>query len=90
MIVIRVLAGCFHSHTTSVESHIKLDQKERLELMTELNSLHNHARQTLLHEKEAKKRFWTLLRHHYSRKQLVAKGIKKDYDYLDLLAIPRI
>ena len=58
--------------------------------MTELNLLHNYARQTLLHEKEAKKRSWTLLRQHYSRKQLAAKGIKKDYDYLDLLVVLRI
>ena len=58
--------------------------------MTELNLLHNYARQTLLHEKEAKRRSWTLLRKHYSRKRLAAKDIKKDYDYLDLLDVPRI
>lgn len=52
--------------------------------MTELNLLHSYARQTLLHEKEQKKRSWTLLRKHYSRKQLSAKGIKKEYDYLEL------
>ena len=41
--------------TQALESHIKLDRKEKLELMTELNLLCNYARQTLLHEKEAKK-----------------------------------
>ena len=40
----------------ALESHIKLDRKEKLGLMTELNLLHNYARQTLLHEREAKKR----------------------------------
>jgi hypothetical protein len=74
----------------ALESHIKLDRKEKLELMTELNLLHNHTRQILLYEKEAKKRSYTLLRQHYSRKQLHAKGIKKEYDYLDLIAVPRV
>jgi hypothetical protein len=58
---------CIRTQQT-LESHIKLDRKEKLELMTELNLLHNHTRQILLHEKEAKKRSWTLLRQHYSRK----------------------
>ena len=74
----------------ALESHIKLDRMEKLELMTELNLLHNHTRQILLHEKEAKKRSWTLLRQHYSRKQLAAKGIMKEYNYLYLLEVPRI
>ena len=58
--------------------------------MTELNLLHNHTREILLHEKEAKNRSWTLLRQHYSRKQLAKKGIMKEYNYLYLLAITRI
>jgi hypothetical protein len=74
----------------ALESHIKLDQKEKLELMTELNLLHNHTRQILLYEKEAKNHSWTLLRQHYSRKQLHAKGIKKEYDYLELIVVPRV
>jgi hypothetical protein len=52
----------------ALESHIKLDRKEKLELMTELNLLHNHTCQILMYEKEAKNRSWTLLRQHYSRK----------------------
>ena len=47
---------CIHTRQ-ALESHIKLDRKEKLELMTMLNSLHNYARQTLLHEKEAKKHY---------------------------------
>jgi hypothetical protein len=74
----------------ALESHIKLDRKEKLEMMTEINLLHNYARQALLYEKEQKKRSWTLLRKHYSRKQLSAKGIEKEYDYLELFEVPRI
>ena len=58
--------------------------------MAELNLLHNHSYQILLHKKEAKNRSWNLLRKHYSRKDLSKKGILKDYDYLDLLAVPHI
>ena len=36
----------------ALESHIKLDQKVEVEMMTEINWLHNYARQTLMHEKE--------------------------------------
>jgi hypothetical protein len=46
---------CIHTQQ-SLESHIKLDRKEKLELMTGLNLLHNHTRQILLYEKEAKNR----------------------------------
>ena len=74
----------------ALESHMKLDEKVKLEMMTELNLLHNYARQTLMHEKEQKKRSWTLLRKHYSCKKLSSKGIKKEYDYLELLEVPRI
>jgi hypothetical protein len=73
-----------------LESHIKLDRKEKVEMMTEINLLHNYARQALLYEKEQKKHSWTLLRKHYSRKQLSAKGIEKYYDYLEMFEVPRI
>ena len=36
----------------ALESHIKLDRKVKLEMMTEINLLHNYARQGLLYEKE--------------------------------------
>ena len=67
-----------------------MDRKEKVELMTELNLIHNHTRQILLHEKDARKRSWTLLRRHYSRKDLAKKGLFKEYDYLDLLVVPSI
>ena len=73
----------------ALESHIKLDRKEKLEMMIELNLLHNYARQALLYEKEQKKRSWTLLRKHYTRKQLLAKGIKTKYDYLEQFEVPQ-
>ena len=40
----------------ALKSHIKLDHKVKLEMMTEINLLHNYGRQTLLHEKEQNKR----------------------------------
>ena len=58
--------------------------------MTELNLIHNHTRQILLHEKDARKRSWTLLRRHFSGKDLSKKGLFKDYEYLVLLAVPRV
>ena len=36
----------------SLESHIKLDRKENVEMMIEINLLHNYAHQALLYEKE--------------------------------------
>ena len=55
--------------------------------MAELNLLHNYARQALLYEKGQKKYSWTLLRKHYSHKQLSAKRIEKEYDYLELFEV---
>jgi hypothetical protein len=51
----------------SLESHIKLDRKVKVEMMTEINLLHNYTCQALLHAKENQDRSWTLLRKHYSR-----------------------
>ena len=42
------------------------------------------------HEKDARKRSWALLRKYCSRKDLAKKGLFKEYDYLDLLAVPSI
>jgi hypothetical protein len=74
----------------ALESHIKLDQKEKVEMMIELNLLHNYTRQALLHVKELQDRSWILLRKHYSRSQLKHKGIEKDHDYLNMFEVPRI
>jgi hypothetical protein len=80
---------CIHTQQT-LERHIKMDGKEKVELMAELNLIHKHTRQIPLHEKDARKRSWTLLRKHYSRKDLAKKGLFKEYDHLDLLEVPGI
>ena len=40
----------------ALESYIKLDSKVKLELMAEINLLHNYTRQALLHQKELHRR----------------------------------
>ena len=54
---------CIRTQQT-LERDIKMDRKEKVELMTELNLIHNHTHQILLHEKDARKRSWTLVRKH--------------------------
>ena len=75
--------------TVTPES-VGIESSAIMELLDELNLIHNHTRQILMHEKDARKQSWTLPRKHYSRKDLAKKGLFKDYEYLDLLAIPRI
>ena len=77
---------CIRTQQT-LERHIKMDIKEKVDLMTELNQIHNHTRQILLHEKDARKRSWTLLRKCYSRKDLSKKGLFEEYDYMNLLDV---
>ena len=74
----------------ALECHIKLDGKVKLEMMAEINLLHNYTRQAFLHEKELHKRTWTFLRKHYDLKQLSAKGIENEYDYLKFFEVPCI
>lgn len=74
----------------SVFALSKMDCKVKVEMMSEINLLHNYARQALLHAKEQHNRSWTLLRKHYSHKQPSANGIEKEYDYLNLFEVPRI
>lgn len=80
---------CVRTQQT-LERHIKMDRKEKVELMTELNLIHNHTHQILLHDKNARNCSWNLLRKNYSHKDLAKKGLLKEYDYLDLLAVPHI
>ena len=80
---------CIRTQQT-LERHIRMDQKEKMELLAKLNLLHNHTRQILLHEKDARKRSRTMLRRRFSRKDLAKKGLFKDYDYLDLLAVSHV
>lgn len=67
----------------SQERHIKMDTKEKVHLAIEINHLHNTARQALLVVKEEKKRSRVLLPKLYTKEQLKAKGIEKEYDYID-------
>jgi hypothetical protein len=71
----------------ALDSHIKLDRKEKVEMMVEMNLLHNYTRQALLHLKELQDRSWILLRKHYTRSQLKTKGIEKDHVYLNMFEI---